>query len=133
MSRKILLTVVVFAAMLVAGSVSVRAQGLDSLKKVELAGKLQEYFEALKYENIETQKAECDFLIETATDPQVRNFIAQTIYGHYMDSKIMGAEAVAVHLADNWFIPGKVSFQLLCRTQNDIHFYPYFEDGFHMK
>ena len=48
MSRKILLTVVVFAAMLVAGSVSVRAQGLDSLKKVELAGKLQEYFEALK-------------------------------------------------------------------------------------
>ena len=110
MSRKILLTVVVFAAMLVAGSVSVRAQGLDSLKKVELAGKLQEYFEALKYENVETQKAECDFLIETATDPQVRNFIAQTIYDHYMDSKIMGAEAVAVHLADNWFIPGKVSF-----------------------
>lgn len=110
MSRKILFAFVVFAAMFMTVGGAVRAQGLDSLKKVELAGKLQEYFEALKYENIETQKAECDFLIETATDPQIRDFIAQTIYNHYIGSKIMGAEAVAVHLADNWFIPGKVSF-----------------------
>ena len=110
MSRKILFAFVVFSAMFMTVGGAVRAQGLDSLKKAELAGKLQEYFEALKYENIETQKAECDFLIETATDPQVRNFIAQTIYDHYIDSKIMGAEAVAVHLADNWFIPGKVTF-----------------------
>ena len=110
MSRKILFAFVVFAAMFMTVGGALRAQGLDSLKKLELAGKLQEYFEALKHENIETQKAECDFLIETATDPQVRNFIAQTIYDHYMDSKIMGAEAVAIHMADNWFIPGKVTF-----------------------
>lgn len=87
------------------------AQGLDSLRKVELTEKLDEYFEALKYESIEVQKAECDFLIETANSQEVRDFIAQTIYNHYIDSKIMGAEAVAVHLTDNWFIPKKVSFK----------------------
>ena len=86
------------------------AQGLDSLKKVELTAKLEEYFEALKYESIEAQKAECDFLIDAADTQEVRDFIAQTIYDHYIDSKIMGAEAVAIHLTDNWFTPGKVSF-----------------------
>ena len=86
-------------------------QGLDSLRKVELTEMLGEYFEALKYESIEVQKAECDFLIETANSKEVRDFIAQTIYDHYVDSKIMGVEAVAVYLADNWFVPGKVSFK----------------------
>ena len=86
-------------------------QGLDSLRKVELIERLGEYFEALKYESIEVQKAECDFLIETANSQEVRDFIAQTIYDHYMASKIMGAEAVAVHLTDTWFIPKKVSFR----------------------
>ena len=86
-------------------------QGLDSLRKVELIERLGEYFEALKYESIEVQKAECDFLIETANNQEVRDFIAQTIYDHYIASKIMGAEAVAVHLTDTWFIPKKVSFR----------------------
>lgn len=111
MLRKLAYVVLLTAFILTAGSGFVHAQGLDSLKKIELAGKLEEYFEALKYESPEVQKAECDFLIETANDPDVRNFIAQTIYDHYIGSKIMGAEAVAIHLTDNWFIPGKVTFE----------------------
>jgi len=95
----------------IAGIGEVCAQGLDSLRKVELTQKLGEYFEALKYETIPVQKAECDFLIESANSQEVRDFIAQTIYDHYIDSKIMGAEAVAVHLTDNWFVPEKVSFK----------------------
>ena len=51
------------------------AQGLDSLKKVELTQKLEEYFEALKYESIDVQKSECDFLIETANNQEVMDFI----------------------------------------------------------
>ena len=95
----------------VAGVGDACGQGLDSLRKVELTEMLGEYFEALKYESIEVQKAECDFLIETASSKEVRDFIAQTIYGHYIDSKIMGVEEVAIHLTDNWFIPEKVSFK----------------------
>lgn len=95
----------------IAAGGEVCGQGLDSLRKIELTERLGEYFEALAYENIEVQKAECDFLIETANGQEVRDFIAQTIYDHYMSSKIMGTEAVAVHLTDNWFIPKKVSFK----------------------
>ena len=95
----------------IAGMGGMCAQGLDSLRKVELADRLEEYFEALKYETIDVQKEECEYLIKTASDQDVRDFIAQTIYSHYIDSKIMGAEAVAIHLTDNWFLPGKVSFR----------------------
>ena len=95
----------------ISGMLELCAQGLDSLRKAELTERLEEYFEALKYEDMEVQKVECEFLIQTASDQEIRNFIARTIYSHYIDSPIMGAEAVAVHLADNWFIPGKVFFE----------------------
>ncbi len=85
-------------------------EGVDSVVVVELDRRLEEYFEALKYEDVEVQKAECDFLIKTPEDPAVRDHIARRIYDHYMDSKIMGAEAVAIHVFDNWFLPGKVKF-----------------------
>ena len=111
MSRKIISLIGIVAVMLMTAAADVLAQGLDSLKKVELSGKLEEYFEALKYENIDVQKAECDFLIEASDDPEIRDFIAQTIYYHYKESELMGAEAVAVYLADNWFIPRKVQFE----------------------
>lgn len=110
MRRKFAYVVIMTAMIFIAGTGEICAQGLDSLKKVELVQRLEEYFEALKYEDIEVQKAECDFLIETSSDPSIRSYIAQTIYDHYMDSKIMGAEAVAIHVIDRWFIPGKVSF-----------------------
>ena len=111
MRNKYLYILVVSVICFIAGRGEVCAQGLDSLRMVELTERLEEYFEALKYESIEVQKAECDFLIETADSREIRDFIAQTIYDHYVDSKIMGAEAVAIHLTDNWFVPGKVSFR----------------------
>ncbi len=107
--RKVLLYICMLF-LLTAGTGNVWGQELDSLKKEALSQKLEEYFEALKYENIEVQKAECDFLIEAAGEQAVRDFIAQTIYDHYIGSKLMGAEAVAIHLTDNWFVPGKVKF-----------------------
>lgn len=72
-----------------------------------LDSKLREYFEAIRREPVDVQKAECDFLIENSTDSLVRNHVAQTIYDHYLDSPVMGAEAVAIHVYDNWFQPGK--------------------------
>ena len=111
MGKRYIYILIVAVMGFISGRGEVCAQELDSLRKVELAEKLHEYFEALKYENIEVQKAECDFLIETANSQEVRDFIAQTIYDHYVESKIMGVEAVAVHLTDNWFVPEKVSFK----------------------
>ena len=90
---------------------SVMAQQLDSSKISALGGKLAEYYDALKYESIDVQKQECDFLIEAATDTLVRQFVAQDIYDHYINSPVMGAENVAVHVFDRWFADGKLKMR----------------------
>ena len=97
-------------------SVSGAAQQLDSARRNAIEAKLAEYFEALKYESLEVQKEEADFLIESTSDSLVRQFVACSVYDHFIDSKVMGAEAVAVHVYDRWFSPGKVRM----RTDMDL-------------
>ena len=87
---------------------SVQAQQLDSLTKAGLSDKLDEYFDAIKTLGVDAQKEEVDFLIETATDSLVRQFVAVKVYDHYLSSPVMGAEAVAIHVLDKWFIDGPV-------------------------
>ncbi len=82
---------------------TLRAQSYD-----ELGAKLEEYFTALSGESASVQNAECDFLIESCKDSAVRQFVALKIYDHYLQSKIMGDEAVAVHVAKKWFLSGAV-------------------------
>ena len=94
---------------LASGSSGLDAQQLDSAKTAALEERLTEYFELLKYESIDVQKAEADFMIEAAADPAVRQAVALRIYDHYLGSPVMGAEAVAIHIYDKWFEPGKVS------------------------
>ena len=74
-----------------------------------LGAKLDEYFAALAGAPIPVQNAECDFLIESCQDSLTRQFVALKIYDHYLNSKIMGDDGVAVHVADTWLIPGKVA------------------------
>ena len=100
--------VVSIVSLLLLFSVSGAAQQLDSAKREALEAKLAEYFEALKYENLDVQKEEADFLIESTSDSLVRQFVACTVYDHFIDSPVMGSEAVAVHVFDRWFAPGKV-------------------------
>ena len=74
-----------------------------------LGTKLEEYFAALAGDPVAVQNAECDFLIESCKDSLTRQYVALKIYDHYLRSKIMGEDGVAVHIADTWFIPGKVA------------------------
>ena len=74
----------------------------------ELGAKLDEYFTALAGEKVEVQSQECDFLISSCQDSLVRQYVALKIYNHYLASKIMGDEGVAVHIADKWFLSGKI-------------------------
>lgn len=100
--------VVSIVSLLLLFSVTGAAQQLDSAKREALEAKLAEYFEALKYESLDVQKEEADFLIESTSDSLVRQFVACTVYDHFIDSPVMGSEAVAVHVYDRWFAPGKV-------------------------
>ena len=87
-------------------TVTLSAQSADTSNFSALRQKLAEYYDAMKAESLSVQAAECDFLIETATDPLLRQFIAQDIYDHYVSSPLMGAENVAVHVFDRWFAEG---------------------------
>ena len=100
MKRLLLALAAVFAAF------TLRAQ--DD-RYATLGAKLEEYFAALAGEPVPFQNAECDFLIESCKDSLVRQYVALKIYDHYLQSKIMGDDGVAVHIADTWFIPGKVA------------------------
>ena len=87
------------------------ARQADSTKTAALGDKLAEYYETLKHESLDVQKNECDFLIESTSDSLLKQFVALDIYGHYRDSKIMGAENVAVHVYDKWFASGQVKMR----------------------
>lgn len=80
----------------------------DSAKLSTLSLKLAEYYEAMEREPLGVQMQECDFLIESTTDPEIRQHVALDIYNHYYNSPLMGAENVAIHIFDRWFAPGTV-------------------------
>ena len=81
---------------------------VDSTRLAELDARLEEYFRVLEGERIEVKNQECDLLIDSAKDPALRRHIALKIYDHYLESPVMGNEAVAIHLTDTWFAPGLI-------------------------
>ena len=75
------------------------AQGdLDSLGRL-----LNEYTRALDAYGASYKSAECDDIIAYCRDDCTRNFTARHLFRHYLDSPLMGDEAVAIHLYDRWF------------------------------
>lgn len=90
--------------------------GLDSTVTAALDSRLDEYFTALELLPASEKIEECDFMLENCPDSLVRQYTAVRIYDHFLGSKLMGDEAVAVHMVDDWFVPGKVSMY------NDIDF-----------
>ena len=72
---------------------------------------LGEYFETLVPADIEIKNRECDFLIDSCKDSLTRQHVALRILDHYMDSNVMGEEAVAVHIFDEWIATGKIAMR----------------------
>ena len=92
-------------------------QQTDTSGFAPLGAKLAEYYVAMEREPLHVQMQECDFLIETATDSAVRQFVAQDVYRHYIESPVMGAENIAVHVFDKWFASGLVQMN----SQDEFH------------
>lgn len=84
---------------------------VDSVSYASLDKKLEEYCSALRFETVAVQIEECDFLIASCTDSLVRQHIASTLYRKYRTSKLMGVEAVAIHILDKWFFSDSVRFE----------------------
>lgn len=68
------------------------------------------YLKAVDSESTEVKNGECDFMLESCDSGALRNRIAVRLYSHFISSKLMGDEGVAVHLADKWFSTGRASF-----------------------
>lgn len=103
MKRLLLIFLLIFL------SISVHAQQLDPAIRKALDNRLEEYAAAIHRENADVKRQECDFLIDSAADSLVRQHVAVKLYGHYLESPLMGDEAVAIHIFDRWFASGKVA------------------------
>ena len=77
--------------------------GLDSL--------LRQFWVSLEMEDVDVKNGEMDFVIGTCRDSLARQHVALAVFDHYRDSRVMGEEAVAIHVYDTWFATSKVSFQ----------------------
>ena len=109
--RRLCIFVLSFAAMLLPLRLSAQMQvpGLDSALTAALDSKLDEYFAALEPLPASAKIEECDFILESCEDSLIRQYTAVRIYDHFLGSKVMGDEAVSVHMVDDWFTPGKTS------------------------
>lgn len=87
---------------------SVHIAAADSALLASLDAKLDEYFAVLEVQDITVKVEECDFLISSTADSLLRQHVALRCYDHFLNSKVMGDEAVAIHLVDEWFASEKV-------------------------
>lgn len=83
-------------------------QPSGSIQTDLLEEKLTEYLSALDREPADVKCREADFIIGVCTDSSVRQSVAMKAYRHFFNSKIMGDEAVAIHIYDRWFSTGTV-------------------------
>lgn len=106
----------IFLSLALALSCIAASAQLDSTKIAVFEGMLKEYYAALEHESEEVKEAEVDFIIESCTDSLLRQRVAVSVYDHYVNSPLMGEEAVAIHVYDRWFASKKV------RMYNDLDF-----------
>ena len=81
---------------------------LDSTVISAIEGKLEEYFRAMERETAEVKCKESDFIIGVCTDSLVRQAVTILTFRHFLESPVMGDDAVAIHIYDRWIRDGQV-------------------------
>lgn len=100
------------AAILLALFCTVLASAQDKDQNFDqLDSLLVNYCDAIAMDSSEEKASECDFMIGSVKDSLASRHIALWLYDHYVDSKLMGDEAVAIHLYDNYFANGKIKMR----------------------
>lgn len=93
------------------GSIPLWSQQLDSLEFERYRGLdslLTQFYNALEQEDVDVKGTEMDTLIMMCKDSLARQHVALQIFDHYRYSRVMGEEAVAIHIFDNWIKSGKI-------------------------
>ena len=83
----------------------------SAIDTLRLDAALSRYIAALERVPLQEKEKECDFMIGACADSLTRQRVAIRLYDHYVTSSLMGDEAVAIYLYDNWFEPKRVAFE----------------------
>ena len=73
-----------------------------------LMNRLDAYIKAIETESTQTKITESDFLVSACDDSVIWQKTALRLYERYMESPVMGDEAVAIHIFDTWFADGGI-------------------------
>ncbi len=84
------------------------AQADSTARFAPLDSLLTQFYGALLPADNDEKCAEFDALITSCADSLTRQHVALAIFDHYRFSRVMGEEAVAVHVFDEWLATGKV-------------------------
>lgn len=93
----------------VAGTDAAAPRDTAALSRIDSL--LLRYVDAITKESVESKERECTFLIESATDPELRRRIALKLFDYYKESPLMGDEAVAIFIYDKWFANGTIAMR----------------------
>lgn len=80
----------------------------DESRFAPLDSLLTQFYGALEREETAVKNAEFDSLIGSCSDSLMRRHVALSVFDHYRFSRVMGEEAVALHIYDEWIASGRV-------------------------
>lgn len=71
---------------------------------------IEEYFDSLLYYPTDTINSRIDRLITALPDKKEQAKVAGAAFDYFYGSPVMGMEAVSLHIAENWFLNGKLEW-----------------------
>lgn len=89
------------------------ADAAPQIDTAQLYPQLDAYLAEIDKLGLTAAEAETDFMISAVQDSSLRNDVAIRAYRHFRDSKVMGAENIAIHIYDVWFASFKTVFPTL--------------------
>ena len=81
----------------------------NNLSEQKLYSYIDEYIK-LTHPHTDSLKAACDYIIAFSEDSLVKPKIAGYLFNHFSESSIMGQEEVAIYVAQNYFLNGKLKW-----------------------
>ena len=81
----------------------------SQLSEQKLYSYIDEYLK-FTHPHIDSLKAACDYIIAFTEDSLIKPTIAGYLFNRFSDSSIMGQEEVAVYIAKNYFLNGKLKW-----------------------
>lgn len=97
------------ALFLALAGISAQAQDPADDKLVKLDSLVDRYVRFISREDVESKKAECDFLVSSLSDSAMVSRLVCRLFDSYSHSRVMGDEAVAIYVWDRWLADKSVS------------------------